>query len=676
MRILGMSGGIDYPNEDFFKSRLIQGDPHDSAAVLIEDGKVVAAIEEERINRIKHTGKFPVNAIQQCLDIQGIQISDIDRFVFASTDVTVKFETVAHRSDYANFPHHDPREWLAKRLEYYFGVEVDSKKVIYADHHYCHAASSYFMSGFDRSLVMTIDGASLEGLSGMIIDAEGNAFRLLDRISNDNSLGSFYTQVIEFLGYTRHDEYKVMGLAPYGDPAKFRRLFKKAITLLPEGKFILNRSWYFVLMDSITPRMKGDTFTQEHKDVAAALQETLETVVMHVLTHYRNVTGHTKLCLAGGVAHNCTMNGKILSSGLFEEVFVQPSSHDAGNALGAALYVSQKLAPEKGTEKLSHLYLGADIQRNEGLNQLLNRWDSFVSFRQIDHVAETVAELIAGGAVIGWVQGRSEFGPRALGNRSILADPRPAENKKIINEMVKKREGYRPFAPSVLEEYVGEYYEVPETKAPLSFMNFVLMTREDKQPLLGAVTHVDGSARVQTVSRETNEKYWMLIDEFRKLTGVPILLNTSFNNNVEPIVDTEEDAIVSFLTTNIHHLVIGDYVIEKKVVNRAAYQQMVPNRLSNAELIHSIGYTAIGEEVTVYEIRLQNGHKYKKVVSKEVFHVLKDADGQKTLEELLQQGNYSEAAIVDILDTLIELWSLRLVSLRPCERVMIGTVKE
>ncbi|MCM3746407.1 nodulation protein [Paenibacillus pasadenensis] len=674
MKILGISGGADLPHEEGFSSINLKTDTiHDSAAVLIVDGQVVAAYEEERLNRVKHSGKLPVQAIQKCLEIGGIQLDEVDRIVYYCAESHLKFETIGHRQRYRDYPYADPKAWLAELLGRHFKVKVNMEKVMLENHHYCHAASAYYMSGFDDALVVTIDGASPEGNAGVILSAEGDSLKLLGTILNDDSLGSFYNVVIEFLGYTVHDEYKVMGLAPYGNPATFRRLFKKAFTLLPEGKYRLNRSWYYVLMDSFEPRLKGGEFTQEHMDIAAALQETLELVVMHMLQHYQQVTGHKRLCMAGGVAHNCTMNGKILYSGLFDEVFIQPAAHDAGNALGGALLASRKLEPHKGTETLRHLYWGSGIEPNDGVYQALKQWEAFVSFRKTEHLVEETAQLLADGAVIGWVQGRSEFGPRALGNRSILADPRPEENKRIINAMVKKREGYRPFAPSIQEEHVADYYVMPQTKAPYSYMNFVLKTQEDKQALLGAVTHVDGTARIQTVSRETNEKYWLLIEAFRKLTGVPVLLNTSFNNNAEPIVDSIEDAIVSFLTTNINTLIIGDYIIDKQPVAKELFLTFVPRRPDNSELKMSVGYSAAGEKQTNYEIRLHFRDKYKTGLSEEVFRILEQSDGRQTIAELLTAtggGRKTE----EIVDEMIDLWSLRLVSLRPLESVPLAAI--
>ncbi len=673
MLVLGLNGGMEYPHEDlkvFDFGRIA----HDSAAVLVEDGVVIAGSEEERLNRVKHTGKAPVEAIELCLKRRGITFADIDKIVITTRE---QESDMLVREDYFNrdAAYKNTRDMLVDFIYRHDGTVYDRDNIAFVDHHICHVASAHLMSGFDRSLTVTFDGESREGYAGYIVSAEGSEFKILDRIANENSLGGFYIAVIRLLGYHPHDEYKVMGLAPYGDPSKFRRMLKKAYSLLPEGKFKINFAWVSALFDYMSPRKKGQAITQEHKDLAASLQEALETIVMHVLTHYQQVTGHTKLSMAGGVAHNCSMNGKILYAGLFEEVFVQPAAHDAGNALGGALYVSQKLQPERPAEKLRDLYWGKDIRESSQLSSLLAQWERFVSFRRSDDIAKETAKLIADGAVIGWVQGRSEFGPRALGNRSILADPRPAENKSIINEMVKKREGYRPFAPSVMEEFVGDYYVMPATCANYSFMNYVLMTKEDKQPLLGAVTHVDGTARIQTVSKQTNERYWSLINAFYQLSGIPILLNTSFNNNVEPIVDTEEDGLASFLTTNIHYLVIGDYIVEKKAVASSEYLHMIPTRLMNAELKKTIGYSAAREKRTVHEVRLHFGNKYRKEISESAFRILELADGERPLAELADQLGLTELVKEEIADAFVELWSLRLVNLRPIERVLSFSAK-
>ena len=559
MKILGISGNL------FLAHEPSDGDKHDAAAVLVVDGKVVSAIEEERLNRIKHTDKFPVNAVKFVLEEQGIGFEDLDQVCYYG--VPAYFF-----AGEASIP---LGEKIQSILQAEFGCAIDEKKLYFVHHHIAHAVSAYYMSGFERSLVLSIDGQGDE-ISGMVVDADGKKTEVLEKYPVKDSLGIYYLHVIHVLGYKQFDEYKVMGLAPYGDPSVYRDLFKNFYTLLPEGGYEIDLKQVKKLYLMFPRRRKGEPFNQDHKDIAAALQESLEEIVFHILRHYQKKYNHANLCLAGGVAHNCTLNGKILYSGLFKNVFVQPASHDAGCALGAALYRYHELNPEAEFERLSHLYWGSRLQDNDALEQTLACWKDFLDYEKREHIGRKTAELMAAGAVVGWVQGQSEFGPRALGNRSIVADPRPPEHKDIINEMVKKREGYRPFAPSVLEERAADYYDLPCDSSHFSYMIFVVNVQKEKRSILGAVTHVDGTARIQTVSRQTNPRYWELIDEFRKITGVPVVLNTSFNNNAEPIVDSVDDAIVCFLTTKLNALVIGDYLIHKKEPDTAAIRQLVP----------------------------------------------------------------------------------------------------
>jgi carbamoyltransferase len=387
--------------------------------------------------------------------------------------------------------------------------------------------------------------------------------------------------VIALLGYVFTEEYKVMGLAPYGNPARFRRAFRDIYALLPQGDFLLRWDLIGTLNKLVPARKRQDPLEQIHADLAAALQETLEDIVLHVVRYFRELTGNTRLCLAGGVAHNCSLNGKLLYTGLFDDIFVHPASHDAGCAIGAGVYpfllgngfrvsgvppilsipVATGDSPSYVGDELRTVYWGSDIGSEEIIQATLSEWHEFVHFEAVRDIAARTATMISKGAVVGWVQGRSEFGPRALGNRSIVADPRKAENKDIVNAMVKKREAYRPFAPAILEEYVHDYFDLPVEKNRFPFMTFVVRVRPEKQELLRATTHVDGTARIQTVCREDNPRFWQLIDAFRVITGVPVLLNTSFNNNHEPIVDSVEDAIVSFLTTGLTHLVLGDTLV-------------------------------------------------------------------------------------------------------------------
>src|SRR3989344_7403462 len=553
MLILGFNGGVDLIDE--MPSTPYKNNFHDSSAALIEDGKIVFAIEEERLNRIKHSTKFPILSIKSCLSSKGICLKDLDAITYYGQSLTewlrlriVENPSLGLIADQAPF--------MKGMFEKTFGESVSLSKFHFILHHLAHAMSAYCLSGFENSLCLTIDGMG-DGSAGKVYDIKRSKIKELCDIPIMDSMGSYYLNVIGFLGYGLFDEYKVMGLAPYGNPGKFRKIFTSFYKLYSKGEFeIIDSDKIFKkLFEVAAPRRKGEPFSQDNKDIAASLQESLETLIFHVLKHYRRVTKHENLCLAGGVAHNCTVNGKILQSGLFKNIFIQPAAHDAGCAIGSALYYHHKYGQNTSKTKLKHVYLGTDIGENEDVAVQLEKWDKFLLFRRSPDVIRETASLLANGKVIGWVQGKSEFGPRALGNRSILADPRPERNKERINQLLKKREGYRPFAQSILEEVAEKYFTVDmtneTTKHQMGYMLYVLSVKKRYRKVLGAITHVDGTARIQTVSKETNEKYWKLIEAFGKETGIPIVLNTSFNNNAEPIVDSTEDAIVCFLTTGL-----------------------------------------------------------------------------------------------------------------------------
>lgn len=678
MIVLGVHGGTKRDDEDNRTGFIM----HDSAAILLRDGQILSAIEEERLNRIKHTNCFPLGAIKYCLHENDITLSDVDRIAVNNAEHMVDLS--AKRSFLANAHLKGPangRSYLANLFAREFGIDV-SDKIRFCRHHTAHAWSAYALSGYQDSLILVLDGDG-DNLSGTLLTADGDKMSRLWEYSIDQSLGNFYTDIIALLGYGRFDEYKVMGLAPYGNPDTYRPLFEKLYRLLPGGNYqILSSDMTMMrLIDAglvDKARRKGEPFTQTHKDIAAALQATLETIVLHILRHYQKQTNQKRLCFAGGVAHNCTLNGKILYSGMFDHVFVQPAAHDAGGAIGAAISVFYEEGSENRPQKLKHLFYGTDVAHKgratggeDPVRGILAQWSEFLSFERVDCITSKTAKLLAEGSVVGWIQGRSEFGPRALGNRSILADPRPASNKLLINQMVKKREEYRPFAPSVLEESLNEFFEAPSTQAEYPFMIFVLKVREQFRELLGAITHVDGTARVQTVSRQSNPKYWTLIKEFQKLTNVPILLNTSFNNNAEPIVESVEDAIVCYLTTGLHYLVIGDYLACKKQLGdrRVALEVLVPSLPSSRRLVKRKARSAGGRADTVFEIEGTMSHLFARPVvevSSDVFSVLMRADGKKTLEQLFEgNGAKDESCRARVREEIHDLWTERIIILRP-----------
>lgn len=643
---------------------------HDAAAVLVEDGKVVAAIEEERLNRVKHSSAFPLRAVRRCLEQAGVGLDGVDRVGVAFSEPYADQYYLRRALENSDFPLAGGRRQVADLLQREFGADV-AGRLRFVGHHQAHLWSAFFPSGFDSGLVMSIDGVG-ENLSGAVATFEGSELRLLREIPVRKSLGFYYREFIAFVGYTRFDEYKVMGLAPYGDPARFAEMFAQSYRLLPGGDFEVARGEALLRLMAGAglaqhARRKGEPFTQAHRDFAAGLQQALERIVFHVLTHFQAETGARNLCLAGGVAHNCSLNGRIAYSGLFDHVWVQPAAHDAGNALGAALAVLHGEGGKPAPAAMRHVYLGSDLPDQHGVEGALRRWGGVIAFERCGDVVEETARLLAEGKVAGWTQGRSEFGPRALGNRSILADPRPPENKDRINAMVKKREGYRPFAPSVRQERAGDFFELPRPGAEFPFMTFALRVREEVRPLLGAITHVDGTARVQTVSQDTNPRYWALLHAFERLTGVPILLNTSFNNNAEPIVDSLDEAVACFLTTGLDVLVVGDYLVRKNGngAGRLAYLSLVPTLEVTRKLVMR---TAPGG---AREYALEStGNRYfgeKSVpVSADAFGVLWAADGARTLGEILPELGITDAERVrQLLEEMAELWSRRVLALRP-----------
>jgi carbamoyltransferase len=643
---------------------------HDAAAVLVEDGRVVAAIEEERLNRIKHSSAFPLRAAGRCLREAGVRIQDVDRIAVAFSEEYADRYFLRRALENAAAPLGGGRAQLAALLEHELGWQAP-ERLRFVGHHQAHLWSAFQPSGFESGLAVSIDGVG-ESLSGAVATFQGTRLDVLREYPVRKSLGFYYRQCITMVGYTRFDEYKVMGLAPYGDPERYAELFGDTYRLLPDGDYeVLPPEALVLLMEDAGlarhARRKGEPFNQAHRDFSAALQQALERIVFHVLSHYREQTGARSLCLAGGVAHNCSMNGRIAYSGLFDRMWVQPAAHDAGNALGAALAVLHDEGAPLAPAPLRQVYLGSGVPDDAAVERELHGWGGLIEFERCADVVARTARLLAGGSVVGWVQGRSEFGPRALGNRSILADPRPAENKDRINAMVKKREGYRPFAPSARLERAGDFFELPAAVAEFPFMTFALRVRPEARALLGAVTHVDGTARVQTVAQDTNPRYWALLRAFEDLTGVPVLLNTSFNNHAEPIVDAVDEAVACFLTTGLDALVVGDYLVRKRGggVAGAALAQLSPSLPASRKLVMRTGPGGAREHELESTVNRHFGERAA-AISDHAFAVLWAADGVRTLGELLDgRGGMDEAARRAVLDEMAELWSRRAVVLRP-----------
>jgi carbamoyltransferase len=663
MLILGISGGSSLPEEVTPESTGLLA--HDGAAVLIEDGQVLAAVEEERLNRIKHSDKAPLRAIAACLELARRELREVAYVAYpylaSHIEHFLRERFLNRAGEESPVAANDVVRLL---LGLAFGHDMPADRIRFIRHHLAHAASAYYGSGLDESLILTLDGRG-EDDAGLVAVGQGGKITVLRTVPVSESLGEYYLGVIRLLGYHMFDEYKVMGLAPYGDPARFRADFEQTYSLAPDGEWRFQNGWMDRLFEVLRPRRRGEPITQVHKDLAAALQETLERIVFHHLTHWQAQTAAEHLCLAGGVALNCTMNGRILASGLFRSVFVQPAAHDAGAALGAALVVQHEAANVARSPRQQEVFWGLPIAGPDEIGDQLARWERHVTWKRVDDVDDQAARLLAEGRAIGWVQGRSEFGPRALGNRSILADPRPAENKTIINAMVKKREAFRPFAPSVLEERLADWFDVPPGVRELPFMIFVVGVRSDKRQTLGAVTHVDGSARVQSVSENTNPRFWRLLRGFEALTGVPVVLNTSFNNDAEPIVDSVDDAVACFLTTGLHELVVGDYIVSKKERTLDASSSLVPSLLPHMRLVRERSPNGEVIHALVRASSAQGTDATRATISAELHAALDGADGRQSLASLASRVPVADLA--RLTDEAWDLWTRRFLVLRPAD---------
>lgn len=549
---------------------------HDSAAALVVDGTPVWLAQEERFSRKKHDSEFPERSVRYILQKSGLQLSDIDYVVFYEKPFP-KFERII-KSNLLSFPRapytfsestkalFSKKLWLKDIISQKLNYPAD--KILFSEHHLSHAASVFFCSPYEESAILTVDGVG-ELATTTISRARGNNIEILKEIHFPNSLGLLYSTFTAFLGYEVNEgEYKVMGLSPYGQP-RYTDQIKKMIRFFDDGSYVLDLR-YFQFHRS-TKRMYSERFIKEfgqdynRADIAASIQSVLEEALLGLAKEAYRITGSKNLCLAGGVALNSVANWKIQQNTPFKNIFIQPAAGDAGAALGAALAVHHLALNKPRQYVMRHAYYGSEYS-DEAIKTFLDK--EHIHYDHIadeDHLLNITAEAITAGKVVGWFHGRSEWGPRALGARSILADPRRADMKELINKKIKFREPYRPFAPSIQAEEADKFFELPETaRDPARFMLYVLPVREKMRDKIPAVTHVDGSARPQLVFPEDSPRYHRLINTFYIKTGVPLLLNTSFNLKGEPIVDSPEDAYSTFIRSGLDLLVLENFIISKK----------------------------------------------------------------------------------------------------------------
>ena len=546
---------------------------HDSSACVVRDGELLFAVAEERISRVKHDARFPELAIRACLEFAKVKAEQVDEVCFgwptpgalfrhdlkcyAAGSVPATWTNLLNSTRYHASMRH--QRGGAKLFERHFGG--GKARMRYVAHHLAHAISTYAYSGFGEAAVVVMDGrGAWEATS--IWHGSGGRLEPVLTIAFPDSVGLFYSEFTEFLGFQRNsDEWKVMGLAPYGRPGLDlgRFIDVHAIPYRVHTKNVVSNGLPFAAMEASlgTPREPESDITERHKNVAYAVQEACEVAMMNVVRLALEKTGSKNLCLAGGVALNSKANGKIAASGLIEKIFVQPAASDDGVALGAALAPYLDNGGKLPNKAMRHAYLGPAFD-DESVENALRTYK--LRYARVNDVAAAAAELLSQGKILGWFQGRMEFGPRALGSRSILADPRDPEMNAKVNNAVKFREWWRPFAPSLKKEAAGEYLEGAKDSP---FMILTAQVRPEKRGVIPSVTHVDGSARPQTVEKEVNPLYWRLIDEFEKRTGVPVVMNTSFNLRGEAIVHTPTDAIRTFFSSGMDALAIGSFLVEK-----------------------------------------------------------------------------------------------------------------
>jgi carbamoyltransferase len=584
MKVLGISGfegavpfkKAHWPGLDERVYRISQG--HDSAAALVIDGRVVAAAAQERFSRMKHTGDFPADAVRYCLAEAGIGLDAVDEiahgFDYTPYEMLYSLDPVSAQL----FREVYSRDSLLALVRRDLG-DYPAGRVRQVGHHMAHAASAYLTSGWDECLTVVIDAMGETNGATVYHTAPGK-WKALHQVGAGDSIGILYSLVTLHLGFDFNaDEYKIMGLAPYGDPARFRPFFDQAVQLREDGSIRIpilrlnqtrdERENYLRtrahLAEHLVPERQPDAdITDVHRDVAAALQDCLDRAMEHLCGTFARKSGLRRLALAGGVALNCTANGRLVRSGLFDEVYVQPAAGDDGSALGAALYRAS-CAGEVVSRRMAVPFLGPAHPARE-VEAALDRVKDRVEVERcgtLEQACARAAELIAAGRVVGWYRGRMEFGPRALGNRSILADPGDPGMRDRVNAMVKMREAFRPFAPAVALEEVDRWFDVPPG-AELPYMIIIADVREAHRRELPAVTHVNGSARVQTVSPRDNAEFHTLLQAVGRRTGRKMVLNTSFNVKGQPIVNTPQEAVDTFLGTGIDCLFLENNLVRRR----------------------------------------------------------------------------------------------------------------
>ncbi len=527
---------------------------HDASVAVVCDGEVQFALEEERCSRIKHTNHFPRQALRRALEHVGIRARDVDVYAFPFSEDFVERELQLFHIAAGSSDRPQARSEIVRLISDAVGDSIEPAKLVFLDHHRCHAAAVWAKSGYDHTLIIVMDGSG-ERESISVFKASNQKLLRLAAYSIKQSLGHFYSGAIQLLGFDLFDEYKVMGLAPFGREDALAEIFSKTYVLQADGQYELRADFQRFFLDAGFPaRSPGEPLLDAHRDFASALQRSLEHIANHIVKYWMTLTSSRNLCLSGGVAQNCVMTASVARLECVDSLFVDPSAHDAGATIGAA-FLTNDVAPKA----LTHSFLGPGLPRD--LRRHLDGWCDVVEFVEVEDIVTAAAEMLFRGSILAWVCGRSEFGPRALGHRSILAAPGPKVMRDRVNALVKEREQFRPLAPVVTQEDCHRFFELPSSIRSSPYMNTVGIVKPEARGLLAAVTHFDGTARVQTVSSESDAKLHSLLCHFESLYGAPVLLNTSLNNRYEPIADSVDEALTCLITMGLDAMIVGDFVV-------------------------------------------------------------------------------------------------------------------
>lgn len=552
---------------------------HEMAACLVKDGHILAAVEEERFNRCKHgkparidnADQLPLHAIQYCLDRAGVPATAVDQIGF-SLDPGKRLHTKEIKdkvlADEWGSPTGEQRFYEALcRIPEKLAGQGFTAEFFFLEHPLCHAASAFYPSPFSEAAVLSIDGIG-ETSTTLLARGQDRVLDIFQETQYPASLGFLWEKLSQFLGFSEYDASKVMGLAAYGEATRFREAFSQLIQPAAEGQFVVDNDilcFRFHSFDrlaalfNVPRRQRGEALTAVHADIAAGLQEVTNSIVMHIVHHLHACTGSANLCMAGGVALNCVTNQFVYEQGPFSHLYIQPAAHDAGTAVGAALLLWHEKNRGARCPSTDHVYLGPSFS-DEEIEQVLKQGG--YHYERLENIEAVVAQLLAQDKVVGWFQGALEFGPRALGNRSLLASPQNPEMRQILNDRVKHREPFRPFAPSILCEEKEKWFAINKLTPAAEYMLMAYPAHEECRDKIPAVLHVDGTGRIQSVRQQSNPKYHQLISEFHQRTGIPLILNTSFNDS-EPIVCTPTDALSTFMNTKIDYLAIGNFLLDR-----------------------------------------------------------------------------------------------------------------